>query len=46
METLIDQFGESRLMLAIGLGVGLLFGMAAYSSRFCLRAATGDLAQS
>ena len=45
METLIDQFGESRLMLAIGLGVGLLFGMAAYRSRFCLRAATVEVAE-
>ncbi len=45
METLIDQFGEDRLMLAFGLAVGVLFGLAAYHSRFCLRAATAEVAE-
>ncbi|MCT8162183.1 YeeE/YedE family protein [Pseudoruegeria sp. SHC-113] len=44
MEELIDRYGEARLMLAAGGGVGLLFGMAAAHSRFCLRAATVELA--
>lgn len=45
MENLIDQFGEGPLMLAIGALVGLIFGAAAYHSRFCLRAATAEVAQ-
>ncbi|WP_270730816.1 YeeE/YedE family protein [Shimia sp. Alg240-R146] len=45
MEILIDRFGEGTLMLAIGAVVGLLFGAAAYHSRFCLRAATAEVAQ-
>lgn len=45
METLIDQFGEDRLMMAFGLGVGILFGVSAYLSRFCLRAATVEVAE-
>lgn len=45
METLIDQFGEGPLMLAIGALVGLTFGAAAYHSRFCLRAATAEVAE-
>jgi uncharacterized membrane protein YedE/YeeE len=44
MDYLIDRFGEDALMLALGLCVGVLFGMAAYRSRFCLRAATVELA--
>ena len=45
METLIDTFGEPTLMLALGLMVGTVFGLAAYRSRFCLRAATAELAE-
>lgn len=45
MEELIDRFGEAQLMLAAGGCVGLLFGMAAAHSRFCLRAATVELAE-
>lgn len=45
METLIDQFGEATLMLATGIGVGTLFGYAAYRSNFCLRAATVEVAE-
>ena len=45
METLIDTFGEGRLMLATGIAVGALFGFAAYRSSFCLRAATIEVAE-
>lgn len=45
METLIDHFGEARLMLFAGICVGVLFGYSAYRSRFCLRAATVELAE-
>ena len=45
MEALIDQFGEDTLMLATGLGVGIVFGIAAFLSRFCLRAATVEVAE-
>lgn len=44
MEYLIDKFGEGWLMLASGGIVGLVFGIAAYHSRFCLRAATAEVA--
>lgn len=44
METLIDQFGEPTLLLVIGLVTGLVFGANAYNSRFCLRAATAEVA--
>ncbi|PRY26353.1 sulfur transporter [Aliiruegeria haliotis] len=44
MEMLIDRFGEDWLMLASGVLVGLIFGAAAYQSRFCLRAATVEVA--
>ena len=45
MEILIDTFGEPILMMALGLMVGMVFGCAAYRSRFCLRAATMELAE-
>lgn len=45
MEQLIDRFGEPTLMLAAGVTVGALFGFAAYRSRFCLRAATVEVAE-
>ncbi len=44
MEALIDQFGEPTLLLVIGLATGLVFGTNAYNSRFCLRAATAEVA--
>lgn len=44
LETLIDQFGEGWLLLATGATVGLIFGAAAYQSRFCLRAACAEVA--
>lgn len=45
MEALIDQFGEDTLMLMSGFGVGVIFGVAAYRSRFCLRAATTEVSE-
>ena len=45
MENLIDRFGEGYLLLAAGVSVGLVFGIAAYHSRFCLRAATAEFAE-
>lgn len=36
---LADHLGESGLAAAGGIGIGLLFGVAAQRSRFCLRAA-------
>lgn len=44
METLIDQFGEGTLLMGIGLFIGLIFGAGAYHSKFCLRAATAEVA--
>lgn len=45
LESLIDLYGEGVLLLVAGAGVGLLFGAAAYHSRFCLRAATAEVAE-
>ncbi|WP_435230863.1 YeeE/YedE family protein [Pseudopelagicola sp. nBUS_20] len=44
MEALIDQYGEPALLLVIGLITGVIFGASAYHSRFCLRAATAEVA--
>lgn len=44
MENLIELLGEPALLLCAGFLVGLLFGLAAYLSRFCLRAATVEVA--
>ena len=44
MENLIDSVGEPGLMAISGAFVGLIFGLAAYHSRFCLRAATAEVA--
>ena len=44
MENLIDIYGEARLLMVSGAVVGLLFGMSAFRSRFCLRAATAEVA--
>lgn len=40
VDALIEHWGEPWLMLAVGLTVGMLFGVTAQQSRFCLRAAT------
>lgn len=45
MEYLIDRFGEDVLLLGSGLLLGTVFGFAAYRSRFCLRAATVEVAE-
>lgn len=44
MDALIDQFGEDTLLMLIGLFTGLIFGASAYHSKFCLRAATSEVA--
>ncbi len=44
MEHLIDRFAEDNLLMMIGAIVGLIFGASAYHSRFCLRAATAEVA--
>jgi uncharacterized membrane protein YedE/YeeE len=43
-EALITQFGEEHLLLLGGLVIGIIFGAAAQQSRFCLRAATMEVA--
>ncbi|MFK7881792.1 YeeE/YedE family protein [Roseobacter sp.] len=45
MEALLDQFGANSLMLVSGFGIGGAFGLAAYRSKFCLRAATVELSE-
>lgn len=41
---MIDTYGEEALLTAAGAAVGFVFGVAAYVSRFCLRAATAEVA--
>lgn len=43
-EALITQLGEEYLLLLGGLIIGIIFGAAAQQSRFCLRAATMEVA--
>lgn len=45
VEFLLETYGDSAVLLMAGLGVGLLFGVAAQRSSFCLRASTVELAQ-
>lgn len=45
MEYLLDTFGEEWVLFALGGLVGLVFGAAAYQSKFCLRAATVEVAE-
>lgn len=45
IETLIDRMGEPALLALAGLLVGLIFGASAQHSRFCLRAATIEIAE-
>lgn len=45
MEGLIDTFGEPWLLTTAGGVTGIVFGIAAYHSRFCLRAATAEVAE-
>ncbi len=43
--TIAETMGEGRLAAAMGLLTGLVFGVAAQRSRFCLRAATVEFAR-
>lgn len=43
-EDLITRFGEEHLLLLGGLVIGIIFGIAAQQSRFCIRAATMEVA--
>ncbi|SEW19741.1 Sulphur transport [Cognatiyoonia koreensis] len=45
LESLIETYGEGPLLLGAGALVGILFGAAAQRSRFCLRAATVEVAE-
>lgn len=45
LETLIDTYSEGPVLIAAGALVGVLFGAAAQHSRFCLRAATVEVAE-
>ncbi|TNF60679.1 MAG: YeeE/YedE family protein [Rhodobacteraceae bacterium] len=44
-ETLIEMLGDDGTLGAAGLAVGLIFGIMAQRSRFCLRAATVEVAE-
>lgn len=45
LEALIDQFGDGAVLMMAGALVGVVFGITAQHSRFCLRAATVELAE-
>ncbi|WP_272005893.1 YeeE/YedE family protein [Roseovarius sp. ZX-A-9] len=45
IETLLDRYGDGTVLAAAGALVGLVFGAGAQHSRFCLRAATVEVAQ-
>jgi uncharacterized membrane protein YedE/YeeE len=45
IETLLDRFGDGTVLLMAGLLTGLLFGVAAQRSQFCLRASTVELSR-
>jgi uncharacterized membrane protein YedE/YeeE len=44
IETLLDTLGDGMVLLLAGLVTGLVFGVAAQRSHFCLRASTVELA--
>lgn len=44
IELLLETFGDSETMVLAGLLVGVVFGVAAQRSRFCLRAAVVEFA--
>ena len=44
LEQVLDTFGESAVLCAAGALVGVVFGVCAAHSRFCLRAATTEVA--
>lgn len=45
IEGLLEQFGDGAVLAAAGAVTGLLFGAMAQHSRFCLRAATVEVAE-
>jgi hypothetical protein len=45
IETLLDRYGDGTVLLLAGLLTGLVFGVAAQRSQFCLRASTVELAR-
>ena len=45
METLLETYGEAVVLMGLGALVGVVFGAAAQHSRFCLRAASVELAE-
>ncbi|HEV8034918.1 YeeE/YedE family protein [Yoonia sp.] len=45
LENLIETYGEGAILMAVGGLVGVLFGATAQHSRFCLRAATVEVAE-
>lgn len=45
MEMLIEQLGDAGALALAGMVVGLLFGITAQKSRFCLRAATVEVSK-
>lgn len=45
LEALLDRYGDGSVLMLVGGLVGLLFGAAAQHSRFCLRAATVEVAE-
>jgi uncharacterized protein len=44
VETVLDLWGEGAVLAVAGLLTGMIFGIAAQHSRFCLRAATIEVA--
>ena len=44
--TLVERIGEEPAAAVLGLLTGLVFGIAAQRSRFCLRAAAVEFARS
>jgi uncharacterized membrane protein YedE/YeeE len=44
MENLLNTYGEPTVLFVFGGFIGLIFGAAAYTSQFCLRAATVEVA--
>lgn len=45
LETLLERWGDGTVLAAAGALTGVLFGAAAQHSRFCLRAATVEVAE-
>ncbi|WP_413717341.1 YeeE/YedE family protein [Silicimonas sp. MF1-12-2] len=45
LETLLERWGDGVVLALAGLTTGLIFGVAAQHSRFCLRAATAEVAE-